>query len=115
MDNTDFMNGYEKRIYKGYRKTQADLLKDNKMLSNVVKECMGIEVEKTLDDGTMVNVPVAVELVALKLSYLKEHPEKIDLKELSSVLGEQKVEANLNVKGAQELFGDIVNKEDETE
>ena len=109
----NLVNGYEKRILNGYEKTSADLLKDNKMLSNAVKKCLGVMVEDTLEDGTVVNVPVVTMIAAKKLAYYMEHPEKADLKELSSVLGEQKVEANLNIKGADELFGDIVNTEDE--
>ena len=108
MNDIEFMSSYEKRIYKGYSKTKADLLKDSKMLSNTVRECLGIEVEHRLEDGTLVNVPVAVELVALKLNYLKDHPKDIDLKELSSVLGENKIEADITLKSANDLFGDIV-------
>jgi hypothetical protein len=112
--DTNLVNGYEKRILNGYEKTSADLLKDSKMLSNAVKKCLGVEVSETLEDGTVVNVPVVTMIAAKKLAYYMEHPEKADLKELSSVLGEQKVEANINLQGAEELFGDIVNK-DETE
>ncbi len=112
MDNSDYMSGYEARIYKGYKKSAADMLRDDRMLQNTVKKCLGVEVEKILDDGSTANIPVAVELVALKLSYWKDHPEKIDLKELSTVLGENKVEGQITLRGASELFGDIAIKDE---
>ena len=115
MDKTCFMSGYEKRLYSGYEKSQADLLKDSKMLQNTVKECLGVPVEIEDDDGTKVSVPVAVMLVGKKIKYMTEHPEKIDLKELSAVLGESKVEVDATLRGASELFGDIVVKEKENE
>ena len=40
-----------------------------------------------------------------------ENPDKINLKEYSAVLGEDK-ELNVNVKGAEELFGDIAIKDE---
>jgi len=115
MDSTRFMTAYEKRLYKGYEKSQADLLKDSKMLENTVRECLGMKVPYELDDGSSIDTPVATVLVAKKIKYMYEHPEKIDLKELSSVLNESKVEINANVKGADELFGDIVVNKNETE
>lgn len=114
MPREDFMTAYEKRLYKGVQKTQADLLKDTKLLENTVRNCLGITVPKELDDGSIVEVPIAAELVTKKVKYLMEHPEKIDLKELASVLNESKVEVNANVKGAKELFEDITIKKDET-
>lgn len=107
MNNEDFMTGYEKRIIRGSKKTQADLLKDNKMLSNTVKECLGVEVEKTLDSGEVVNVPIMTVLVAKKIGFLMDHPEKIDLKELSSVMGEAKTEVDIESTTATEMFRGI--------
>ena len=109
------MSGYDKRILSNREKTQADLLKDNKMLSNALKRALGVELTETLEDGTTANIPIVDSLVAKKVAFMMENPDKIDLKELSSVLGEQKLEANLNIQSAQDLFGDIVNKKNETE
>lgn len=103
------MTGYEKRIYNGWKKSAADLLKDNKMLSNALKTCLGAETERKLASGEVVNLPIVYDLLIELLAYWKEHPEKIDLKTLSTVLGETKQEVNLNARGANELFGDIVN------
>lgn len=114
MGRTDFMTAYEKRLYTGRQKSQADLIKDSKMLENTVKECLGVNIPIEMDDGSAVEVPVATILVSKKIKFLYEHPEKIDLKELSSVLNESKVEINTTVKGAKELFEDITIKKDET-
>lgn len=110
MDNKYYLTGYEKRIINNKRKSNADLIKDNRMFANTVKECLSLEFETELEDGTKVDVPLAKLLVAKKISYLMEHPEKIDLKEITGTLGESKLETDLNVKGAEELFGDIANE-----
>ena len=110
------ISGYEKRVLTDLEKTKADELKDTRTLSNAVKKVLNLPIDERIDDDTVVNIPIAEILVTKKIAYLLEHPEKIDLKEISSVLGEQKMEVNANLKGADELFGDIVNKEEnETE
>ena len=110
------ISGYEKRVLTDLEKTKADELKDTRTLSNAVKKVLNLPIDERIDDDTVVNIPIAEILATKKIAYLLEHPEKIDLKELSSVLGEQKMEVNANLKGADELFGDIVNKdENETE
>ena len=96
MERTDLMTGYEKRIYAGWKKSAADLLKDNKMVATALKNCLGTEVERILSSGEVVNIPVVYDLLIELLAYWKEHPEKIDLKVLSTVLGETKQELDLN-------------------
>ena len=103
------MTGYEKRLYRGWQKSAADLLKDNKMVATVVKECLGVEVEKQLESGEVVNVPFAVELVGTLFAYWKSHPEKIDLKVLSTVLGETKQEIAVESVSASEIFRGITS------
>lgn len=103
------MTGYEKRLYSGLPKSAADLLKDNKMVANALKNCLGTDIEKELESGEVVNIPLVYDLLVSLLAYWKEHPEKIDLKTLSAVLGETKQEAEVTVKGADELFGDLIN------
>ena len=107
LGNEILMTGYEKRLYSGWRKSAADLLKDNKMIASVVKECLGVEVEKQLESGEVVNVPFAVDLVGTLFAYWKEHPEKIDLKVLSAVLGETKQEVAVETFSASEMFRGI--------
>ena len=106
--NTDLMTGYEKRIFSGWNKSASDLLKDNKMVATAVKDILGVEVERQLETGEAVNVPIVVDLVASLLAYWKDHPEKIDLKVLSTVLGETKQEVVVNSETATDVFGGIV-------
>lgn len=96
MENTELMTGYEKRIYAGYKKSAADLLKDNKMVATALKNCLGTEVERKLASGEVVNLPLIYDLLIELLAYWKDHPEKIDLKVLSTVLGETKQEVDLS-------------------
>lgn len=108
-DSEQFMTGYEKRVFLGYRKTASDLLKDDRMVGSVLRQCLNTAVptEEHLESGEVVEVPIIVELVSLKLSYWKSNPDKIDLKELSTVLGELKNETNLNLPQASAVFGGI--------
>ena len=96
IQKTDLMSGYEKRIYKGYGKSAADLLKDNKMVATALKNCLGTDVERQLASGEVVNLPIVYDLLIELLAFWKEHPDKIDLKVLSSVLGETKQEVDLS-------------------
>jgi len=105
MDKTEFMTGYEKRIFKGWQKTAADLLKDKKMLEETLKSVLKHEVPaEVLETGEIVNLPVIDLLVLKKLGYDLEHPEKIDLKVYSAVLGETKQEVNV---GGEVVASDI--------
>ena len=106
-ENLEYMTGYEKRVFQGYRKTAADLLKDERMVAGVLKNCLATQIESHLESGELIEVPILVELVSLKLSYWKKNPDKIDLKELSTVLGELKNETNLNLPQASAVFGGI--------
>jgi hypothetical protein len=98
-----FLTGYETRIYKGYKKTDADKLKEKKMIASTVQEVLATPVTVELS-GELVEVPLVVDLIALKMKYLKEHPEKIDLKELSAVLGEQKQEVVIDTQKPSDIF-----------
>lgn len=106
------ISGYEKRILSDVEKTKADEIKDTRILTNAVKKVLNLKIDEDLE-GEIVNVSIVEMLAAKKIAYYMEHPDKIDLKELSTVLGEQKTETNLNVKGADELFGNLVIKENE--
>lgn len=104
MDKMSLLSGYEKRIYSGWKKSAADLLKDNKMVANALKNCLGSEVERHLESGEIVNLPVVYDLLIELLAYWKTHPEKIDLKVLSSVLGETKQEVVIETETATDIF-----------
>lgn len=108
--NTDLMSGYEVRIFKGWKKTLADSLKDSKMLEVTLKKALGHDVELELDSGEKVNVPVIDALVLKKLGYDLQHPEKIDLKVYSSVLGETKQEVVVDSETASQVFTGITAK-----
>ena len=112
MDKLDVMSGYEKRIFKNIVKSPADLLKDNKMISNALKQCLSANTEMVLANGEIVNLPVAQDLIIELISYWKEHPEKIDLKVLSSVLGETRVEIDAG-ENASEVFKGFYSKKQE--
>lgn len=96
MERVELMTGYEKRIYAGWKKSAADLLKDNKMVATALKNCLGVEVERELSSGETINLPIVYDLLIELLAYWREHPEKIDLKVLSTVLGETKQEIDVN-------------------
>ena len=113
MESNLVLSGYQKRIIANRHKSDADLIKDDKMLRNTLKEMLGLSFE-TVVDGEMVDVSLAKLLVSKKISYLMENPKDIDLKELAAVLGENKVEAEITLKSSQDLFGDIVIDYDRT-
>lgn len=108
MEKTELMTGYEKRIYEGYKKTAADLLKDNKMVANALRTCLGVETARKLESGEVVNIPIVYDLLIELLAFWKEHPEKIDLKVLSTVLGETKTEIQVESETATDIFKGVV-------
>lgn len=101
------MTGYEARIFHGYQKTAADGLKDKKMLEVVLKKALGTPVEEELDTGEKVNVPLIDLLIIKKLGYDLKHPDKIDLKVYSQVLGETKQALELDGTLASDMFKGI--------
>ena len=106
--NEELMTGYETRLFRGWEKTAADSLKDKKMLEVTMKRALGHEVEETLPTGEKVNVPVIDLLIMKKIGYDLQHPDKIDLKVYSTVLGETKQEVEINTETASEVFKGIV-------
>ena len=114
-NKTDFMTPYELRMYKEIKKSPGDKIKDDKMLESTLKRMMGMEVEVTLDSGEVINVPTKELLIAKKIAYDLENPKNIDLKMYANVLGENEIKVNGNLHTSLELFGDIVNKDEENE
>lgn len=101
------MTGYERRLVAGKRKSAADLLKDEKMVASAVRDVLGAEVERRLETGEVVDLPLVYDLLIDLFAYWKRNPGKIDLKVLSSVLGETKVEVSANSETASDIFGGI--------
>ena len=108
------MSGYEQRIVRGIKKSKGDRHKDDQMILNITKRLMNqsVEVRDELGTGEVVSVSLGELVVAKRLAYDLEHPEKIDLGMYSKVLGENKDKVELELKGADALFGDIVIKEE---
>lgn len=96
MKNKELMTGYELRVYENLPKSEADVLKDNRMLASTLRNVLGSTFENQLDSGESINCSVATMMVIKKLAFLIKNPDKIDLKEISSVLGESKVEASVS-------------------
>lgn len=102
------MTGYEQRVYAGWKKSAGDLLKDQKMVANALKNCLGVEIEKVLPSGEVINLPIVYDLIGDLIRYWKDHPEKIDLKVLSTVLGETKQEIAIESETATDIFKGVV-------
>ena len=111
-DNQIVMSKSDMRIIKGKRPSKSDKLKEEKMFTNTIKKYLGAEIEVEMDDGSKETMGIAEMIVAKKIAYDMEHPDKIDLKMYSSVMGEDTKTIDVNIKNANELFGDIVIKEE---
>ncbi len=107
---TELMTGYEVRTYKGYKKTAADQVLDQQMFSTAVKNRLAMEEQAKLPTGETVNVSALELLVDAKLQDDLNNPERIDLVKWRKAAGEEVTKVEADVKGANELFGDIVNK-----
>lgn len=106
----DFLTDYETRVYHGYKKTVADKLKDRAMFKTAVKNRLAMEEQVKLPTGEVVTVTAMELLIDKKLQDDLEHPESIDLTKWLKIAGEDVTQVEANVRGADELFGDIVNK-----
>jgi len=107
---TDLMTGFEVRTFFGYKRTAADEVKTEQALTNAVKKRLAKNVEVKTKEGEVVNVSGADLLVDAKFQHDLENPGEIDLTKWGKAAGEDTSTTNLNVVGADELFGDIVNK-----
>ena len=104
------MTGYEVRVYHGYKKSAADQLKDKAMFSNAIRDRLAMEEKVQLPSGEVVNIPAVNLLVDAKLQDDLNNPERIDLVKWRKAAGEEANTVENAIKGAEELFGDIVNK-----
>lgn len=108
MKHEDFMTGYEIREYKGYKKTAGDELKNKSMFQTAVKNRLAMEEQVRLPSGETVKVSAVELLVDAKLQDDLDHPERIDLVKWQKAAGEEVIKTENEVKGADELFGDII-------
>ena len=108
------LTGYEYRILMNMPKSEADKLIDKKLIQSTLKMALETEVEIKDSQGRFVSAPLGTLLVAKKIEYDLENPDKIDLTAYAKALGENKVEAEITLKSANELFGDIVVQDVET-
>lgn len=106
---TDLMTGYEVRSYHGYKKTAADQIKDKTMFRTAVKNRLAMEEQAKLPSGEVINVPAIDLLVDAKLNDDLNNPDRIDLVKWQKAAGEEVNQTEVNLRGADELFGDIVN------
>lgn len=102
------MTGYEVRSYRGYKKSAADQLKDKQMFSTAIKNRLAMEEQVTLPTGELVNVSALELLVDAKLQDDLNNPERIDLVKWRKAAGEEVNQSEVSVRGADELFGDII-------
>lgn len=115
MKNKELMTGYELRVYENLPKSEADVLKDNRMLASTLRNVLGSTFENQLDSGESINCSVATMMIIKKLAFLIKNPDKIDLKEISSVLGESKVEASVSSLPSDAFQGLVsVEKQEES-
>lgn len=110
MKITELMTDYEIREYHGYKKTASDKILDKAMLKEAIKNRLALNEQVRLPTGEVVKVSAADLLVDAKLNSDLEHPENIDLVKWVKAAGEEVNASEVTVKGADELFGDIVNK-----
>lgn len=104
------MTPYEVRTYHGYKKTITDQMKDKAMFRNAVKNRLAMEEKAKLPSGEVINVPAIELLVDAKLNDDLNNPDRIDLVKWQKAAGEEVNQSEVKLRGADELFGDIVNK-----
>lgn len=114
-DNQIVMSKSDMRIIRGMKPSKSDKIKNERMFTNTIKKYLGAEIEVELDDGSKETMGVVDLIVAKKIAYDLDHPDKINLKDYSSVMGEDTKNIDVNIKSAKELFGDIVINPDEEE
>ena len=100
----------QQRYITGKEKSELDKSLDDFRFANVIKNSLGRKIPVQAK-GTVSMVSVADLLIAKRIAFLMENPDKIDLTEISKALGEQKtdkVDVNVNIK-PQDIFSKVVN------
>ena len=109
----NFLDGYEIRLYRGYKKTLGDKAKDKKIVTDTLRDALETTISVQVAGGTVEDVPIIAYLIGAKLKYLAENPSKIDLKELATVLGETKQEVKIQTETASDVFAGVAVVDDE--
>ena len=102
---------YNQNIYRGIV-TKTDELKENSLIKKSLGKALGATVEETLETGEKVNVTIIDVVVAKTIQDAIEKPSTSKLKDLASITGELKESVDVNVRTADQLFGDIVIKKE---
>lgn len=100
----------QQRYITGKEKSELDKSLDDFRFANAIKNSLGRKIP-VQEKGTVSMVSVADLLIAKRIAFLMENPDKIDLTEISKALGEQKndkVDVNVNIK-PQDIFSKVVN------
>lgn len=99
----------QQRYIVGSPKTQLDKAHDDFRFSEAIKNSLGRKVAVSNAKGEAAMISVADLLVSKRIAFLMEHPDRIDLTEISKALGEQKtdrVDVNVNVQPSS-IFGKL--------
>lgn len=100
----------DRQIYHGLRLVSGDIV-NSKVVSNAVRRTLGVEYEKVLEDGTVVQTSVIQEIVNATIKDAIENPKMSKLKDLATITGEIKQDNSVNVNMSNtpsKLFGDFV-------
>ena len=106
------LSEFEQHAYRHLSKSKADRLKESKLIQETLKRALGVEHEVVLDGGERVVVSTIDIVVAKTIEEVIKNPTTTKLKDLSAISGEQKTTLDVSVRGAKELFGDIVIEDD---
>jgi len=99
--NVDLMSSYEKRLISKLEKTNADYLKENRMLmQETTKAILGVQ----LDDSKLT---IGQKLVVKRLSFLLANPREIDLKKIADVTDDKKIDKIETDISASDVFKGI--------
>ena len=102
LDKRDFLDGYEKRVVNGVPSSKSDKALESAILKNAVISALNAQ-----KDGNT----VLEDLIQKRIEHELECPREIDLAKWQKVLGEDINKSEVKVRGADELFGDIVIKD----
>ena len=116
MDSKVLLTGYETRIVNHRKQSAADIMASRTMFRDVLKKCLGSEMEVVLADGSTGLVTVAEVMAAKRITYLLDNPDKIDFKEISAALGENKAVIEDQREDSKDIFrGITVGAEEEAD
>lgn len=106
----EFLSPMEQNIYRGYA-SKVDDMKDATLVKKSVKKILGAEIPLELETGERARISI-IDVVATKtIAEAIENPSTSKLKDLSTIMGENKVEVDVNADLGS-LFGDIEVKDD---